>query len=171
MCFERSMQDRWTDPERSYQKFNAKTGARRISKSRPKGKRVVGAVSGKLLFRMPSRLHERLTECIWPIRRLVLSVPRQYARLASSTKSSLPSFEPVCHCNRKPTGTSDEDEDDGTESHITTTMASLMRPTTLLRQTALASRSAAFARPAAVRAAAFQTSSRKSAILPPGPRT
>merc|ERR1712000_115409 len=58
----------------------------------------------------------------------------------------------------------------GTESHITTTLASLMRPTTLLRQTALASRSAAFARPAAVRAAAFQTSSRKSAILPPGPQ-
>ncbi|KAG9255883.1 CybS-domain-containing protein [Emericellopsis atlantica] len=49
-------------------------------------------------------------------------------------------------------------------------MASLMRPTTLLRQTALASRSAAFARPAAVRAAAFQTSSRKSAILPAGPQ-
>lgn len=51
-----------------------------------------------------------------------------------------------------------------------TTMASIVRPS-LLRQSALAARSGVAARSAmAMRAAAFHTSSKKSAILPPGPR-
>ncbi|TWU71583.1 membrane anchor subunit of succinate dehydrogenase, Sdh4 [Metarhizium rileyi] len=49
-------------------------------------------------------------------------------------------------------------------------MASIMRPS-LLRQSALASRSGVTARNAmAIRAAAFHSSSNKSAILPPGPQ-
>jgi hypothetical protein len=51
------------------------------------------------------------------------------------------------------------------------TMASIVRPS-LLRQSALAARPAFSARSAiAMRAAAFHSSSKKSAILPPGPRT
>ncbi|UNI23369.1 membrane anchor subunit of succinate dehydrogenase, Sdh4 [Purpureocillium takamizusanense] len=52
-------------------------------------------------------------------------------------------------------------------------MASIVRPSLLLRQTALASRCAArnaFAKQPAMRAAALHTSNRRSAILPPGPQ-
>ena len=89
-------------------------------------------------------------------------LPRKHRRrhliLVPSTKES--------HCVRERAST-----------FITDTMASLMRPT-LLRQTALASRSLAaapaFARPAVrseiFKAATFHTSTRRTAILPPGPR-
>ncbi|KAL3958644.1 hypothetical protein ACCO45_006806 [Purpureocillium lilacinum] len=52
-------------------------------------------------------------------------------------------------------------------------MASIVRPSLLLRQTALASRCAArnaFAKQPAMKAAALHTSNKRSAILPPGPQ-